>query len=162
MSIRRNRIPPELKKLVQVEYETSNRTTRDIAEEFGLSRRTVTEWAIDNGWRRNYIEQLPSTGHSLAVIEHLKLNPDASATELTLVSHDDISQRRIQLEERVEHTARTIHALLQNEGLRKRDGLTVVALAAASKALADVERIQRRALGMKDGVCYRLRMGEQD
>ncbi|HGX3709855.1 TPA: hypothetical protein ACNEJR_004672 [Escherichia coli] len=162
MSIRRNRIPPELKKLVQVEYETSNRTTRSLADEFGISRGTISEWAIDGGWRRNYIDSLPSTGHSLAVIEHLKQNPDASAVELTLVAHDDISRKRIALEERVEKTANAIHSLLHNEGLRNRDGMTVVALAAASKTLADIEKIQRRALGMKDGVCYRLLAGEQD
>ncbi|TDX09587.1 hypothetical protein EDF88_5002 [Buttiauxella sp. BIGb0552] len=154
MSISRKQFSPELKAIIRAEYESSNISLKKLAGNYGLAAMTVTQWARRDGWRRDYTANLPSTGQSLAVIEHLRANPEASAGELVMVAHRDVSDRRIQCETNTENTARAIHSLMNN-ALKERDGVTLGVLTAAAKGLEAVAKVQREALGMVPGVCYR-------
>ncbi|EOM1525897.1 hypothetical protein ACNBFH_004437 [Salmonella enterica subsp. enterica serovar Bareilly] len=119
-----------------------------------MASSTLNQWARTEGWRRNYAATLPTAGRSIAIMDHLRANPQATHSELLMVAHRDVSQKRIECEQHCENTARAIHALLQ-KALAEKDGMTIGVLAAAAKGLEATTKIQREALGMVPGVCYR-------
>ncbi|ENT9212150.1 hypothetical protein ACFA67_004541 [Salmonella enterica] len=141
---------------VRTRYETTLDSLRLIANDYGLEIRTLADHAQRECWQRNRLTG--SQGRSLAVIKAITEDPQASSLELAIIAQSEIDQQRVEHEEAVQRTARGIHAML-NQSLRDRDGLSLLALAAASKTLDNIDKVTRRSLGMEisEARCYRLR-----
>lgn len=154
MSIEKPRYSKELKAVIRAEYETTSISPRKLASTYGVAARTLSQWARTEGWRRNYTANLPAPVRSTAVIEHLRENPEATAGELAMVAHKDISKRRVDCELHCEQTATALHSLM-NLAIKEKDGPTLAVLTAAAKGLEAVAKTRREALGMVAGVCYR-------
>ncbi|EJO7807601.1 hypothetical protein NUL63_004560 [Salmonella enterica] len=155
MTARRKVFDPETRALIRLDYEMKDASVSSLARTWGLARNTVLTWAKEDNWQRNRMADKPSTALTPVVLEYLKENPNATATELAIVAHDDISERRAACETELDNTARHLHGLLQ-QSITNRDGMTIAVMAAGAKALESIGKIRRQSLGMKDDVCYRL------